>query len=115
MLKKIDKPFVQIFHHGKTGIRIGRGFSKQELLQVGIINSRVALSRRIPIDRFRSSSRSENIEILKRIFGETKPTTRSTKHQGSKPDNMTVTKTNSTRKAPRKGKRTAMQKIIKKR
>lgn len=105
---------VQIFHHGKTGIRIGRGFSKAELLQAGINDSRVALSRKIPIDRFRSSSRSENIENLKRIFGETKPSARSTKHQESKPDNVTVTKTSSTRKEPKKGKRTAMQKIIKK-
>ena len=48
--------------------RHGRGYSKDELVQSGVTDIRIASKRKIPIDPFRKTAHSENIEQLKAYF-----------------------------------------------
>ncbi|MDQ5870554.1 MAG: ribosomal protein L13e [Thermoproteota archaeon] len=68
MEKGVEKPIVKIFHHGMRRIRTGRGFSKGELVQVGILNVNTAASKGIPLDKWRKTSHPENVEKLTKIL-----------------------------------------------
>ena len=48
-------------------VRNGRGFSKSELKDVGIVNIRMAKNKGIPIDLLRNTAIAENVEQL-RVF-----------------------------------------------
>jgi len=61
----MKRGIVKTVSNGKLISRDGRGYSKNELIQSGITDIRVALKINIPIDPFRKSSREENIEQLK--------------------------------------------------
>lgn len=65
MRMRINKPIVhrQIRETGFT--RTGRGFSKSELKEVGIINFTMAKNRGIPVDLLRKTTIAENVEQLK--------------------------------------------------
>jgi hypothetical protein len=72
MQKIAEKPTVKYFRKGISTIRSGRGFSVTEVKQAGILNPRLARSKGILIDPFRTSSYRENVEKLSKIFNETK-------------------------------------------
>jgi ribosomal protein L13E len=65
MKDAIKHGIVKTVNNGKIISRDGRGYSKNELIQSGITDIRVARKINIPIDPFRKSSRKENIEQLK--------------------------------------------------
>jgi ribosomal protein L13E len=65
MKDAIKHGIVKTVSNGKLISRDGRGYSKNELIQSGITDIRVARKISIPIDPFRKSSREENIEQLK--------------------------------------------------
>ena len=56
-----------IIHSGVKSIRHGRGFSKSELKEVGIVNIRMAKNIGIPVDVLRKTTIAENVEQLKDI------------------------------------------------
>jgi ribosomal protein L13E len=72
MQKIAEKPTDKYFRKGISTIRSGRGFSVTEVKQAGILNPRLARSKGILIDPFRTSSYRENVEKLSKIFNETK-------------------------------------------
>ena len=65
MKDAIKHGIVKTVNNGKIISRDGRGYSKNEIIQSGITDIRVARKINIPIDPFRKSSRKENIEQLK--------------------------------------------------
>ena len=62
---QITKPIVKRKIRGVKFIRNGRGFSKAELNEVGIINISIAKSSGIPVDLLRKTTIAENVEQLK--------------------------------------------------
>jgi nitrogen regulatory protein PII-like uncharacterized protein len=64
----VEEPIVKIFHHGMRRIRTGRGFSKAELVQVGILNVYTAASKGIHLDKWRKTLHPENVERLKKFL-----------------------------------------------
>jgi ribosomal protein L13E len=67
MKMRINKPIVKRKIRGVKFIRNGRGFSKAELNEVGIINISIAKSSGIPVDLLRKTKNPENVEQLKPI------------------------------------------------
>ena len=65
MKDAINRETVKTVSNGKLFSRHGRGYSKNELIQSGITDIRVARKINIPIDPFRKSSHEENVEQLK--------------------------------------------------
>jgi ribosomal protein L13E len=62
--------------------RHGRGYSKEELVQSGVTDIRIASKRKIPIDPFRKTAHNENIEQLKAYLSkEISRTTRNVKQK----------------------------------
>jgi ribosomal protein L13E len=64
---QINKPIVKRQIKGTNLIRNGRGFSKSELKEAGIINISMAKKNGIPIDLLRRTTIAENVEQLKPI------------------------------------------------
>jgi ribosomal protein L13E len=64
---QITKPIVKRKIRGVKFIRNGRGFSKSELKEAGIVDIRMAKNKGIPIDVLRKTTIAENIEQLKSI------------------------------------------------
>ena len=62
-----NKPIVKRQIRGVELVRNGRGFSKSELKEVGIVNIRMAKNKGIPIDLLRKTTIPENVEQLKPI------------------------------------------------
>lgn len=122
METKIEKPIVQTFHRGMLKARNGRGYSMNEIFQAGVVNLQVALARDIPIDKFRTSSYPENIENLKKFFGQlkTKAKAQSSIEKGvDQKDPITDKGTSPKRKSPKKqtikkSKKSTLKKIISK-
>jgi ribosomal protein L13E len=67
MKVRINKPIIKRQIRGVKFIRSGRGFSKSELNEVGIIDIRMAKNKGIPIDLLRKTKNPENVEQLKPI------------------------------------------------
>ena len=67
MKVRINKPIIKRQIRGVKFIRNGRGFSKSELNEVGIVDIRMAKNKGIPIDLLRKTKNPENIEQLKPI------------------------------------------------
>ena len=65
MKDAIKRGIVKTVSSGKIFSRDARGYSKNELIQSGVTDIRVARKINIPIDPFRKSSRKENVEQLK--------------------------------------------------
>jgi len=59
---------VKTMSNGKLFSRQGRGFSKNELIQSGVTDIRIARRLNLVIDPFRKSSHEENIEQLRAIL-----------------------------------------------
>ena len=64
---QINKPIVKRQIRGVEFIRNGRGFSKSELKEVGIIDISMAKNKGIPIDVLRNTTIPENVEQLRPI------------------------------------------------
>jgi len=62
-----NKPIVKHQIKGVELIRNGRGFSKSELKEAGIVDIRMAKNRGIPIDVLRKTTKAENVEQLRPI------------------------------------------------
>ena len=67
MKVQINKPIVKRQIRGVEFIRNGRGFSKSELKEAGIIDISMAKNNGIPIDILRNTTIQENVEQLKPI------------------------------------------------
>ena len=62
-----NKPIVKRRIRGVKFTRRGRGYSRSELKEVGIIDIRMAKNKGIPIDVLRKTTIAENVEQLKPI------------------------------------------------
>jgi ribosomal protein L13E len=67
MKHAINGVIVKTMSNGKLFSRQGRGFSKNELIQSGVTDIRVARRLNLLIDPFRKSRHEENIEQLKAL------------------------------------------------
>ena len=67
MKVQVNRPIVRHQIRGVEFIRNGRGFSKSELKEAGIVDIRMANNRGIPIDVLRKTTIAENVEQLKPI------------------------------------------------
>jgi ribosomal protein L13E len=63
----VSKPIIKRQIGGTTLVRNGRGFSKSELKEVGIIDIRMPKNKGIPIDLLRKTTIAENVEQLRPI------------------------------------------------
>ena len=78
MKDAIKRGIVKTVTNGIQISRHGRGYSKNELVQSGVTDIRIARKNKIPIDPFRTTTHRENIEQLKAFLRE----------QTSKSDNV---------------------------
>jgi len=65
MKDAIKRGIVKTVSNGKVFSRDARGYSKNELIQSGVTDIRIARKINIPIDPFRKSSHEGNVEQLK--------------------------------------------------
>ena len=65
--QQMNKPIIKHQIKGVTLVRNGRGFSKSELKEVGIVDIRMAKNRGIPIDVLRKTTIAENVEQLRPV------------------------------------------------
>ena len=65
MKDAIKRGIVKTVSNGKVFSRNARGYSKDELIQSGVTDIRIARKINIPIDPFRKSSHEGNVEQLK--------------------------------------------------
>jgi len=63
-----NEPIVKRTFRGGETIRKGRGYSKAELKEAGLSNSRIAKNRGIRIDLFRNTCYPENVERLRALM-----------------------------------------------
>ena len=78
----LKRGIVKTVSNGVLITRQGRGYSKNELVQSGVTDIRVARKRKIPIDPFRKTTHKENIEQLKALLGkEVRKTVRKAKQK----------------------------------
>ncbi|HYZ51655.1 MAG TPA: ribosomal protein L13e [Nitrososphaeraceae archaeon] len=66
-VQQMNKPIIKHQIKGVTLVRNGRGFSKSELKEVGIVDIRMAKNRGIPIDVLRKTTIAENVEQLRPV------------------------------------------------
>ena len=64
---RINKPIVKRQIRDVRFIRSGRGFSKSELKEVGVINFTMAKNKGVPVDLLRKTTIAENVEQLKLV------------------------------------------------
>ena len=64
---RITRPIVKRKIRGVKFIRHGRGFSKTELKEAGVVDIRMAKNKGIPIDVLRKTTVAENVEQLRPI------------------------------------------------
>ena len=69
MKATIKRGIVKTVSNGVLITRQGRGYSKNELVQSGVTDMRVARKRKIPVDPLRKTTNKENIEQLKAYLG----------------------------------------------
>ncbi|HEX5921327.1 MAG TPA: hypothetical protein VFY55_06075 [Nitrososphaeraceae archaeon] len=65
MKDAIRSGIVKTVANGVLISRHGRGYSKDEIVQSGVTDIRIARKKKIPIDPFRKTAHNENIEQLK--------------------------------------------------
>ncbi|HYY85857.1 MAG TPA: hypothetical protein VE594_01995 [Nitrososphaeraceae archaeon] len=78
MKDAIKRGIVKTVTNGIQISRHGRGYSKNELVQSGVTDIRIARKNKVPIDPFRTTAHKENIEQLKAFLSQ----------QTSKSDNV---------------------------
>lgn len=70
MKDAIKRGIVKTVTNGIQIPRRGRGYSKNELVQSGVIDIRTARKNKVPIDPFRTTAYEENIEQLKAFLSQ---------------------------------------------
>ena len=70
MKDDIKRGIVKTVTNGIQISRHGRGYSKNELLQSGVTDIRIARKNKVPIDPFRTTVHEENIEKLKAFLNQ---------------------------------------------
>lgn len=65
MKDAIRSGIVKTVANGVLISRHGRGYSKDEIVQSGVTDIRIARKKKIPIDPFRTTAHNENIDQLK--------------------------------------------------
>lgn len=65
MKDAIKRGIVKTVANGVLIPRHARGYSKDELVQSGVTDIRIARKKKIPVDPFRKTAHNENIEQLK--------------------------------------------------
>jgi ribosomal protein L13E len=75
MKDTIKRGIVKTVSNGVLITRQGRGYSKNELVQSGVTDMRVARKRKIPVDPLRKTTNKENIKQLKAYLGKKVPKT----------------------------------------
>ena len=65
----IKRGTIKTIANGVLISRHARGYSKDELVQSGVTDIRIARKKKIPIDPFRKTAHNENIEQLKAYLG----------------------------------------------
>jgi ribosomal protein L13E len=77
MKNAIKHGIVKTVTNGIQISRHGRGYSKNELVQSGVTDIRIARKNKVPIDPFRTTVHGENIEQLKAFLSQqiSKPST----------------------------------------
>lgn len=90
MKDAIKRGIIKTVANGVFISRYGRGYSKDELVQSGVTDIRIARKKKIPIDPFRKTTHKENIEQLKALSKEISTTTSKVKQKrvrkSSKPE-----------------------------
>jgi ribosomal protein L13E len=81
MKHSIKRGIVKTVTNGIQISRHGRGYSKNELLQSGVTDIRIARKNNVPIDPFRTTTYDENIEQLKTFLSQEISNTYSTKQK----------------------------------
>jgi ribosomal protein L13E len=81
MKHSIKRGIVKTVTNGIQISRHGRGYSKNELLQSGVTDIRIARKNNVPIDPFRTTAYDENIEQLKTFLSQEISNTNSTKQK----------------------------------
>jgi ribosomal protein L13E len=66
-VQQMNKPIIKHQIKGVTLVRNGRGFSKSELKEAGIVDIRMAKNKGIPIDVLRKTTIAENVEQLRPV------------------------------------------------
>ena len=84
MKQTINRGIVKTITNGIQISRNGRGYSKDELVQSGVTDIRIARKNNIPIDPFRTTTYDENIEQLKASLGQVILKTKSAKQKKPK-------------------------------
>ena len=70
MKDAIKRGIVKTVNNGIQISRRGRGYSKNELVQSGVIDIQTARKNKVPIDPFRTTAHEENIEQLKAFLSQ---------------------------------------------
>jgi ribosomal protein L13E len=70
MKDAIKRGIVKTVTNGIQISRYGRGYSKNELVQSGVTDIRIARKNKVPIDPNRTTAYVENIEQLKAFLGQ---------------------------------------------
>ncbi|HEX7818839.1 MAG TPA: hypothetical protein VF419_05625 [Nitrososphaeraceae archaeon] len=85
MKDAIKRGMIKTVVNGVLISRHARGYSKDELVQSGVTDIRIARKKKIPIDPFRKTAHNENIEQLKAYLSkEISKTTRKVKQKRSR-------------------------------
>ncbi|MGV8107028.1 MAG: hypothetical protein ACP5OH_04580 [Nitrososphaerota archaeon] len=85
MKDAIKRGMIKTVANGVLISRHARGYSKDELVQSGVTDIRIARKKKIPIDPFRKTAHNENIEQLKAYLSkEISKTTRKVKQKRSR-------------------------------
>ncbi|HET7147467.1 MAG TPA: ribosomal protein L13e [Candidatus Nitrosopolaris sp.] len=64
---QVQKPIIKRWNRGMQIIRAGRGYSKAEMEEVGLLDVRTARNHGLPVDPLRSTNYPENVEQLKGV------------------------------------------------
>jgi len=73
MIDTVARGIVKTVRNGVLISRYGRGYSKNELVQLGVTDMHVARRANIPIDPLRKTTYKENIERLKMVLNKESP------------------------------------------
>ena len=81
MKNTIRRGIVKTVTNGIQISRYARGYSKNELVQSGVTDTRIARKIHIPIDPFRTTAYQENVEQLKSFLSQETSKTKNVKQK----------------------------------
>jgi ribosomal protein L13E len=81
MKHTIKRGIVKTVTNGIQISRYARGYSKNELVQSGVTDTRIVRKNNIPIDPFRTTAYQENVEQLKSFLSQETSKTKNVKQK----------------------------------